>query len=403
MPGKMPSNENNSRIPRSLRRALPFALLCAGLIFCCLAAARAEEPVDAKKKNLEEINRQLEEKKKELDVYRADEERITSELAGLKKEEKQNQSKRQDLEQQLDRSRSRSSEAAQKYDSLEKVRKDLSGDIFGELVMYSLQKDFYYPYYGSRDISKDMLIRAAMLNKRALLTTIKGESLKVNKDIEDLKHKSVDLKARQELLRKQSSAHQSVLKSKRSELEHTKGEQARLSAELENLQNAALGLTRLVKKLQKQAPYRSNLGSAELPLPHRSLPWPAAGSIISRFGREEVPALKTWIVREGVRISTAKDAPVKAVLAGKVIYAGPFRTYGNVVIVDHEKGFFTVYGLLSRIDAAKGQAVEALTQLGLAGEDIQNVGSGKKAGEGAVYFEIRKGDRAVDPMQWLTN
>ena len=402
MSGKMQNKNSENTKAGPLRRALPFAALIAGLLFCCLAA-RAEEPVDAKKKNLEEINRQLEEKKKELDVYRAEEERITSELAGLKKEEKQNLSKRQDLEWQLDKARSRSTESRQKYESLDKARKEIGGDLSGELVMYSLQKDFYYPYYGSRDISKDMLIRSALLSKRALLTTINGESVRVNKDIETLKRKSVDLKARQDLLNKQSSAHKSVLKMKRDELERTKGQQARLSAELENLQNAALGLTRLVKKLQKQAPYRGNEGSAELPIMHKSLPWPSEGSIISRFGREEVPALKTWIVREGVRIATAKDAPVKAVLAGKVIYAGPFRTYGNVVIVDHEKGFFTIYGLLSRIDAVKGQAVETLTPLGLAGEDTQNVGAGKKSSAGAVYFEIRKGDRALDPLQWLAN
>lgn len=379
------------------------ALLLAAVLFSGGPAAAAEPPVDAKKKHLEEIGRQLEEKKKEMDIYRAEEERITSELAGLKKEEKQSLSRRQDLEWQLDRSRARSGEALQKYESLEKAGKTLHGDISGELVMYSLQKDFFYPYYGSRDLSKDMLIRAAIFNRSALLTSIKGESLRVNRDITALKQKSGDLRVRQELLLKQSSAHKNVLKNKREELEHARAQQARLTAELENLQNSALGLTRLVKKLQKQAPYRSNEGPGVLPLERRSLPWPAEGKIVSRFGREEVPALKTWIVREGVRIATAKDSPVRAVLGGKVIYSGPFRTYGNVVIVDHEKGFFTIYGLLSRIDAEKGQAVETLAPLGLAGDDTQTVGQDKKNGGSAVYFEIRKGDRALDPMQWLAN
>jgi septal ring factor EnvC (AmiA/AmiB activator) len=377
--------------------------ICAWLLFCCLSAVRALEPIDAKKKYLEDINQQLEGKKKELDVYRAEEERITSALAGLKKEEKQGISRRQELESQLDKAKSRSGEALQKYESLERARKVLDGDISGELIMYSLQKDFFYPYYGSRDLSKDMLIRAAIFNRRALLTSIKGASVRVNKDIAALRLKSVDLKARHELLLKQSSAHKNVVKSKREELERTKDQQARLSLELENLQNSALGLTRLVKKLQKQAPYRSGADPGDLPLQRRSLPWPVEGRVISRFGREEVPALKTWIVREGVRIATEREAPVRAVLGGKVIYSGPFRTYGNVVIVDHEKGFFTIYGLLSRIDAVKGQAVEALGALGLAGEDTQAVGKDKRSEGGAVYFEIRKGDRALDPMQWLAN
>jgi len=378
-------------------------LLALLLLACAAPCAAQSSAVAAKKKSLEEINQQLEDKRKELDRYRAEEERIAAELAGLKREEKQTASRRHDLEAQLEKSRSRSGESRQKYESLEKARKDLAGDITGELVMYSLQKDFYFPYFGSRDISKDMLIRSAMLNKRALLTRIKGESARVNRDIETLKKRGRELQAGQELLRRQSSARKNIVKSKQGELEYARGQQAKLTRELENLQNAALGLNRLVKKLQKQAPYRAKEASDSLPLFGGSLAWPAEGKVIGRFGREDVPALKTWIVREGIRISVAKDAVVKASLAGKVIYAGPFRTYGNVVIIDHEKGFFTIYGLLSRIDAEKGSRVEALAPLGLAGEDTQAMSSGKKAPGSAVYFEIRKGDRAIDPLKWLPN
>lgn len=381
----------------------PFLKLLLLLLLLVPALAAAQTAVDSKKKSLEEINRQLEDKRKELDLYRAEEERIAAEIAGLKKEEKQTSARRVELEGQLERSRSRSGEVRQKYDSLEKAKKELAGDITGELVMFSMQKDFYYPYYGLRDLSKDMLMRSAMFNKRALLTRIKGESAKVNKDMQILKAKGLELKSRQELLAKQSSAHKNMVRTKQSELEHTRELQARLTRELENLQNAALGLTRLVKKLQKQAPYRTSEGMADLPIARDSMAWPAQGKVISKFGREDVPGLKTWIVREGIRIATLAGAPVTAALGGKVIYAGPFRTYGNVVIVDHEKGFFTIYGLLSRVDASKGQQVMSGSLLGLAGEDTQAVSSGRKSQGGAVYFEIRKGDRALDPLKWLKN
>ncbi len=398
---KMPSKQHKVKTLRALHGLIFSAFLCAALVPVLPQAARGETSVEIKKKNLEEINRQLEEKRRELEQYRQDEERISSELSGLKKEEKQTVQRRAELEDQLRRSRSRSGDARQKYEALEKAKKDLAGDISGELVMYSFQKDFYYPYFGSRDISKDMLMSSAMLNKRALLSRIKGETLRVNKDIETLKLKGAELRSRQELLRRQSSARKTIVKAKQGELDKTREQQARLSAELENLQNAALGLNRLVKKLQKRSPYRSTDWSSELPIDHNEMAWPAQGRVISRFGREDVPGLKTWIVREGIRIATDQAAPVKAALAGKVIYAGPFRTYGNVVIVDHEKGFFTIYGLLSRIDAVKGQSVEARTPLGLAGDDTQAVSSGKKSSGSAVYFEIRKGDRAIDPLKWL--
>ncbi len=385
----------------ALKRACASAAFLFALIFIFPRPAPGQQSaVEVKKKNLDEINLQLENKKVELEQYRLEEERIAAEISGLKKEEKQTAARRAELEGQLNKSRSRSGEARQKYESLEKAKKGLAGDISGELVMYSIQKDFYYPYYGLRDISKDILMRSAMLNKRALLSRIKGETVRVNKDIETLKQKGAELKSRQELLRRQSSAQKAMVKARQSALEQTRAQQARLARELENLQNAALGLTRLVKKLQKQAPYRSQEG-ADLPINKGSLSWPARGKVISQFGREDVPGLKTWIVREGIRIATGPEAPVYAALAGKVIYSGPFRAYGNVVIIDHEKGFFTIYGLLSRIDAAKGEAVSALTPLGLAGEDTQAMSSGRKSSGSAVYFEIRKGDRALDPLKWL--
>lgn len=381
------------------RQVLKLAVLV--LLACAAPCAAQSSAVAAKKKSLEEINLKLEEKRAELDRYRAEEERIAAEIAGLKREEKQAASRRHELESNLSRARARTGEARQKYDSLEKAKSDLSGDITGELVMYSLQKDFYFPYFGARDISKDLLMRAAMLNKRALLSRMKGESDRVNKDIASLRKKGRELESRQELLRRQTTAAKRQVRSKQGELEYAREQQAKLTRELENLKNAALGLNQLVKKLQKQAPYRTQEASDALPLFSGSLAWPADGKVIGRFGREEVPALKTWIVREGIRISTGKEAPVRAALAGKVIFTGPFRAYGNVVIVDHEKGFFTIYGLLSRIDAAKGQRVETSAQLGTAGDDTQAMSSGKKAPGSAVYFEIRKGDRAIDPMKWL--
>lgn len=389
---------------RGLRAAgaLRAVLFCAALCVLAVLPARAGQAVvEAKKKSLADINAQLEEKKAELEKYRQEEQRISDELSGLKKEEKLTAVHRRDLESQLEKAKARTGDARLKYDSLERSRKDLTGDIHGELVMLSLQKEFYYPYYGIRDIDKDMLMRYAVLKKRALLSSMKGESLRVHRDMESLIQKGAELRSRQALLRRQSSANKTALKAKRSELEKTREEQARLSDELQSLQEAALGLTRLVKKLQKQAPYISSDFNANLPIPRDAMSWPAMGKVISRFGRENVPGLKTWIVREGIRIATGEDAPVRAALAGKVIYAGPFRTYGNVVIVDHEKGFFTIYGLLSRIDASRGEEVTPATQLGLAGKDTQAMSTGNKAPGSAVYFEIRKGDRAINPLKWL--
>ena len=358
-----------------------------------------------KKKSLEEINQQLEEKRKELERYRQDEDRISGEISELKKQEKKDLARKRELESRLVSARAKSSESAQKYDSLEKICKSLASDFHGEIAVYALLKDFYYPYYGNMEISTSIFLKSAIIRKHALMAKLRGESIKANKDLQTLERRGQELKASKLLLEKQRSAQKNAVKGKLGELERSREQQAQLSREVEDLQNAAKGLNRLVRKLEKQSPYRRETGSKELPLARHSLPWPSKGKVVSRFGREEVPALKTWIVREGIKIRTAPNTQVFSVLPGKVIYAGPFRTYGNVVIVDHEKGFFTIYGLLSSMFVSKGDSVLTSTEtaLGLSGRDTQGVGPEKNDTSGAVYFEIRKGEKALDPMVWLRN
>ena len=380
--------------------AAAFLCLCLCLSSCPAGAAEA---VTAKKRSLDEIRRQLEDKKKELERYRQEEGLIDHEIEALKKEDKLNVNRQKELEAQLSRSKARRMESKEKIDSLSKAYKDLQGDLYGEVGLYSLDKKFYYPYFGLSDISRSLLLKYAIFEKHNLIKRIEGETVRVQGDIRTISRQNLELNSRKELVDKRRSAHRNIYKSKINELERTREKKEKLQSEVEKLQNAALGLTKLVKKLEKRAPYRPADRSKELPMPRHSLPWPARGTVISRYGREEVPLLKTWIVREGIRIRTAPSAPVFPVLGGKVIYAGPFRTYGNVVIVDHARGFFTIYGLLDGIAVSKDDAVTRGSPLGRAGVDLQAVSGRPDAENSAVYFEIRVGSESVDPLVWLAD
>lgn len=380
------------------------AILITLSLFLLSGPATAADNIAVKKKSLEEIRQQLDEKKRELEKYREEEDRINEEITGLKKEDTANKARQKELETRLANSRAKSAESRQKSESLSRAYKNIHEDLYGEVVTYYLSGRLYYPYYGRNDISRSIFLKSAIFKKHSLINKIRGETARVKGDIQNLNRQNVALRADKELLEKQRSAHKNIVKGKISELERTKEKQARLSREVENLQNAALGLTKLVKKLEKQAPYKQTGASArELPIGRHSLPWPARGRIISRYGREEVPLLKTWIVREGIRIRTEDMASVFPVLAGKVIYAGPFRAYGNVVIVDHQQGFFTIYGLLSSISVAKNDQVATTGALGKAGPDILAVSGSGSSDYSAVYFEIRVGADAVDPAGWLVD
>ncbi len=85
---------------------------------------------------------------------------------------------------------------------------------------------------------------------------------------------------------------------------------------------------------------------------------------------------------------------VFSILEGKVVFAGPFRGYDKVIILDHGKDSFSVYGKLSEMYVQVGEIVDAQVSLGV-------VGSDSMSGKHLFYFETRKNKRSVNPIQWF--
>lgn len=124
-----------------------------------------------------------------------------------------------------------------------------------------------------------------------------------------------------------------------------------------------------------------------------ALPWPASGIVTGRFGRQTTSRFGTTIARSGIEISIAEGQPVHAVHEGTVAYADQFTGYGDLVIVDHGEGVYSLYGYLSSIEVARGGRVEARTPIGTTGRN--------PSGNPALYFELRVDGKPVDPLQWL--
>ncbi|MEP6916405.1 MAG: peptidoglycan DD-metalloendopeptidase family protein [Acidobacteriota bacterium] len=135
--------------------------------------------------------------------------------------------------------------------------------------------------------------------------------------------------------------------------------------------------------------------SVSLPLrPFRGvLPWPATGIVTGRFGVQTVNRFGATISRNGVEISIAEGKPVRAIHEGLVAYAEPFTGYGNLVIIDHGDGAFSLYGNLASLGVSRGERVDQQAPVGTSGRN--------PSGNPALYFELRVDGKPVDPLQWL--
>jgi septal ring factor EnvC (AmiA/AmiB activator) len=120
------------------------------------------------------------------------------------------------------------------------------------------------------------------------------------------------------------------------------------------------------------------------------LPWPVAGHVTAQYGETRASGVK-W---EGVVIATDRDAPVKAVSAGRVVYADWLPGLGLLVIIDHGEGYLSLYGHNDRLLKATGESVAAGEAIAAAGDT-----GGRAAPE--LYFEIRRGGKPVNPGPWF--
>jgi len=138
----------------------------------------------------------------------------------------------------------------------------------------------------------------------------------------------------------------------------------------------------------------STLEPVVLPLaPFRgALDWPVPGRLAIRFGQPSGRPGDTT-TRNGVEIAAPDETPVHAIHPGTISYAGPFTAFGNLVIVDHGRNAYSLYGYLASMGVTAGAFVDGGTELG-------RVGSAP-AGAPALYFELRVDGRSVDPVQWL--
>ncbi len=121
-----------------------------------------------------------------------------------------------------------------------------------------------------------------------------------------------------------------------------------------------------------------------------ALPRPAHGRVIARYGQPD--GLGQTI--KGIKIRTGAGARIVSPYDGQVAFAGPFRGYGLLLIIDHGEGYHSLMAGAAALDVAVGQWL-------LAGEPVGTMGPGKGK-QRELYVELRHDGQPINPLPWMT-
>lgn len=121
---------------------------------------------------------------------------------------------------------------------------------------------------------------------------------------------------------------------------------------------------------------------------------PVNGEVIETYGKHKHPEFNSFTFSKGLLIAASLGSDIRSIYDGSVIFADYFKGYGNMVIIDHGGGYFSLYAHASKISRKVGAEVNR-------GDVIGSVGDVDSTRGAVLYFEIRHQGKPVDPAGWV--
>lgn len=171
---------------------------------------------------------------------------------------------------------------------------------------------------------------------------------------------------------------------------------AKLVREARNLRDLASKLRdrqRTAPRVPAQGPFGQARGL---------LPLPVAGELTARFGQRN----ENGVIQRGISIAARPGAQITAPFDGQVLYSGPFRQYGEIVILSLAGGYQMILAGLSDAQAYVGQDLLAGEPIGILARDEgtrdNQIGGGSGGQDRSqLYMELRFKGNPIDPAPWL--
>ncbi|MEJ2691073.1 MAG: peptidoglycan DD-metalloendopeptidase family protein, partial [Deltaproteobacteria bacterium] len=121
---------------------------------------------------------------------------------------------------------------------------------------------------------------------------------------------------------------------------------------------------------------------------------PVEGTVTKTFGKSTTKKFGLTLQTNGIIITAPPGSAIKAIYYGRVVYVGELKGYGNIIILDHDKQYYSLISRAEKYFKHKGDVVMPGEVIGVAGDESGLL-------ENGLHFEIRKGTKPLDPLDWL--
>ncbi len=221
-------------------------------------------------------------------------------------------------------------------------------------------------------------MKLLLKRKSKLRQDAENKGTESQKIAENLSSKAKDLRELLEEIEKQKE----LERKKREEAERL-AEQKRLE-ELKRLNNKPQGLDAKTYETAKKQVQNSRFAQAK-----GTLSRPVRGNVITEYGQ----IISKGVTAKGITYKTRSNAQVISPYDGIVSFSGPFKGYGNIIIIEHGDGYLSLLAGLGSIDCELGQML-------LAGEPVGTMPNSDNA---KLYVEIRKDKHPINPAPWIAS
>ena len=255
----------------------------------------------------------------------------------------------------------------------------------------------------SADSIYDFLIRKAALEKILAYDAALQNSLLENKAalaelLEKLNGKKAERVSLEEKLQQQIGWMSKEREKRRRLLSEIRSRKSLELAAVDSLQQAAEALDKTIESFGRQEKSIHQPEKKPLQKPFSALKGvltrPVNGNVVSKYGPYTDTRYNVQGFLSGIHFQAERGEPIHAVSGGTVVYAGWFKGYGNMLIIDHGGSYHTVYAHAEELFKSKGDGVEA-------NEVVATVGDSGSMTGARLYFEIRHHGKPMDPLTWI--